>query len=48
MDDLLNSLMLQTTLSIDTSNPQQSIKTLAEMNQAKLALNNVMKYIDKQ
>ena len=48
MDDLLNSLMLETTLSIDTSNPQQSIKTLAEMNQAKLALNNVMKYIDKQ
>ena len=48
MDDLLNSLMLQTTLSVDTNNTEQSIKTLAEMNQAKLALNTVMKYIDKQ
>jgi hypothetical protein len=48
MDDLLNSLMLQTTLSVDTNNPQKTIKSLAEMNQAKLALNSVMKYIDKQ
>jgi len=48
MDDLLNSLMLQTTLSVDANNPQQTIKSLAEMNQAKLALNTVMKYIDKQ
>lgn len=48
MDDLLNSLMLQTTLSVDVNNPQQTIKSLAEMNQAKLALNTVMKYIDKQ
>ena len=48
MDDMLNNLMLQTTLSVDTTNPQSSIKQLAEMNQAKAALNNVMKYLDKQ
>ena len=48
MDDMLNNLMLQTTLSIDTTNPQSFIKQLAEMNQARSALNNVMKYLDKQ
>jgi hypothetical protein len=48
MDDMLNNLMLQTTLSVDVNNPQGSIKQLAEMNQAKSALNSVMKYLDKQ
>ena len=48
MDDMLNNLMLQTSLSVDVNNPQSSIKQLAEMNQAKSALNNVMKYLDKQ
>ena len=48
LDDLLSSLMLQTALTVDTKNPQAAIKQLAEMNQAKTALNAVMKYVDKQ
>jgi hypothetical protein len=48
LDDLVDNLMLKTVLSIDTNNPGDNVKKLAEMNQAKLALNNVMKYVDKQ
>jgi hypothetical protein len=48
LDDLLNSLMLKTALSIDTKKPADGIKQLAEMNQAKSALNSVMKFVDKQ
>lgn len=48
LDDLLNNLMLKTALSIDSNNPGDGIKRLSEMNQAKLALNNVMKFVDKQ
>ena len=48
LDDLLSSLMLQTALTVDTKSPQAAIKQLAEMNQAKTALNSVMKYVDKQ
>lgn len=48
LDDLLSSLMLQTALTVNPQNPQSTIKQLAEMNQAKTALNVVMKYVDKQ
>jgi hypothetical protein len=48
LDDLVNNLMLKTVLSIDTSNPVDDLKKLADMNQAKIALNNVMKFVDKQ
>jgi hypothetical protein len=48
LDDLINSLMLKTALSIDSSNPGVALTRLGEMNQAKLALNNVMKFVDKQ
>jgi len=48
LDDLIDNLMLKTALSVDSSNPGDSVKKLAEMNQAKIALNNVMKYVDKQ
>jgi len=48
LDDLLSSLMLQTALTVNPQNPQSTIKQLAEMNQAKTALNIVMKYVDKQ
>ncbi len=48
LDDLLSSLMLQTALTVDTKSPQTAIKQLAEMNQAKTALNTVMKFVDKQ
>ena len=48
LDDLINNLMLKTALTIDKTNPDKSISKLAEMNQAKAALNNVMKFIDRQ
>jgi hypothetical protein len=38
--------MLKTALSVDINNPEKAIKQLAEMNQAKLALNDVMKFVD--
>lgn len=47
MDDLVNNLMLQTTLTVDQSKPEASLAKLAQLNQAKAALNNVMKFIDK-
>ena len=47
MDDLVNNLMLQITLNIDQSKPEASLAKLAQLNQAKAALNNVMKFIDK-
>ena len=48
MDDLVNNLMLQTTLSIDQANPQDGLKKLAGLNNAKIALNSVMKFIDSK
>ncbi len=47
-DDYVNNLMLQTTLSIDRSNPQVALSKLGELQQAKIALNSVMKYVDSQ
>ena len=47
MDDLVNNLMLQVTLNIDQSKPEASLAKLAQLNLAKGALNNVMKFIDK-
>ena len=47
MDDLVNNLMLQVTLNIDQSKPEASLAKLAQLNMAKAALNNVMKFIDK-
>ena len=38
--------MLQTALSVDQNNPQVSITKLAEMQQAKIALNSIMKFVD--
>jgi hypothetical protein len=46
LDDLINNLMLQTTLSIDSNNPDPIIKKLGDLNQAKAALNSVMKFVD--
>jgi hypothetical protein len=46
LDDLINNLMLKTALSVDINNPEKAIKKLAEMNRAKLALNDVMKFVD--
>ena len=47
MDDLVNNLMLQITLNIDHSKPEVGLEKLAKLNQAKAALNSVMKFIDK-
>ena len=46
LDDYLNTMMLQTALSVNQNNPQISIAKLAQMQQAKAALNSTMKFID--
>ena len=48
MDDLINNLMLKQTLTLDEKNPLRTIENLAKMQQAKSALNSVMKFIDSQ
>ena len=48
LDDLINNLMLQTSLSVNQSNPYESIDKLAKMQSAKISLNSVMKFIDGQ
>jgi hypothetical protein len=46
LDDLINSLMLKTALSVDANNPDKLIIKLSQLNEAKNALNNVMKFVD--
>ena len=46
MDDLVNNLMLQTVLSINSKNPAEGLQRLVQLNQSKAALNSVMKFID--
>jgi hypothetical protein len=46
LDDYLNTMMLQTALSVNQNNPQQAIAKLAQMQQAKAALNSTMKFVD--
>jgi hypothetical protein len=48
LDDYINNLMLKSVLSVDVNNLTDSVKQLAELNQAKTALNDVMKFVDKQ
>lgn len=48
LDDLLNNLMLKTVLTVNQSNPTESLDKLAKMQQAKAALNSVMKFVDSQ
>jgi hypothetical protein len=38
--------MLETALNVNVKNPQPSIEKLSQMNQAKAALNSVMKFVD--
>jgi len=47
MDDLINALMLETTLKIDASKPSEGLDKIVKLNQAKAALENVMKFVDK-
>ncbi len=48
LDDLVNSLMLNTALSVNAKSPLDTLNALNNLNDSKLALNNVMKYIDSQ
>jgi len=47
IDDLINALMLETTLNIDASKPSEGLDKIVKLNQAKTALENVMKFVDK-
>jgi hypothetical protein len=46
--DLVEALMLETTLSIDAADPMTGIDKLVKLNQAKLALNSVLTHLDKK
>lgn len=46
LEDLINNLMLETALTIDQKNPGPSLETLATMQQAKTALDSIMKFVD--
>jgi hypothetical protein len=46
LDDLINTLMLQTALSVNPSNTTTSLEKLVQLNSARGALNSVMKFID--
>ena len=48
LDDFINTLMLKTALSVDENNPVESIEKLSKMQQSKVALNSVMKFLDSQ
>lgn len=48
LDDLINNLMLKTALSVNQDNPGESVIKLGQMQQAKVALNSVMKFVDSQ
>ena len=48
LDDFMNNLMLKIVLSFDTENPRNSLSKLVELQQAKVALNSVMKFVDIQ
>jgi hypothetical protein len=47
LDDLVNNLMLDAALNVNVNKPHEALSKLAELNQSKSALNNVMKFIDK-
>jgi len=46
LEDYFNNQMLNVALNVDTSNPDEAVNKLVALNQAKDALNNVMKFID--
>lgn len=46
LDDFINNLMLKNALTFDKENPGASLGKLVELQQAKIALNNVMKFVD--
>ena len=46
LDDVINNLMLKTALTVNESNVPEAVASLAQLNQAKAALNSIMKFID--
>lgn len=46
LDDLVDNLMLEKVLTINSDNTQKSLEDLVTLNNSKIALNNVMKFID--
>ena len=48
LDDFINNLMLKSALSFDKENPGASLSKLIELQQAKGAINGVMKFVDSQ
>lgn len=48
LDDFLSNNMLNVALNVDMTNPMIAVDQLAQMQQAKTALNTVMKFIDSQ
>jgi hypothetical protein len=48
LDDLIDNLMLKTVLTIDPEKPENTVAKLSQLNLAKGALNNTMKFVDKQ
>lgn len=46
MDDLVDNLMLTKVLSINPNDAQKDLEELVQLNNSKIALNNVMKFID--
>jgi hypothetical protein len=47
-EELVSMIMLKTVLSINTSDPQESLKKLIALSHAQEALNMVMKFVDSQ
>ena len=46
LDELISTMMAQTALSVNPSNPMASLEKLVQLNSARGALNSVMKFID--
>jgi len=46
LDDLINTMMLETALSVKNTDPMTSLKKLNDLNSARGALNSVMKFVD--
>jgi len=46
LDDLVDNLMLETALTVDTKKPTESLAKIQALGQTKVALNSIMKFID--
>jgi len=48
LDDTIDILMLKTALNFNQDKPMDTLEKLSKMQQAKVALNSVMKFVDSQ